>query len=215
MVPLRDLALRAPPPIAQGQRGQARILVAPFSDERGHTWARDMPTSHIPVVSLFHQGSHFYYPEQSGTLHHELDGKSQVASGALDSAMPALLVQTMRRMGLTPNAFTVEEGGEYDYLVRGTLRSSRYSVHTSLMTALVVGLFGVPCIFTSLDLELEVELYAAEDPARPLLTRTYRFADSRIGGIYYNSASAYGLFVHGLEEMLPEVVRDLAASVRG
>jgi hypothetical protein len=215
MVPLRDLALRAPPAVAKGQGGQARILVAPFADERGNAWARPMPTSHMPVVSLFHRGTHFYYPEQSGMLRHELDGKAQMVSGALDSAMPALLVQTMRRMGLTPNAFTVEEGGEYDYLVRGKLRSSRYSVHESLMTAIVAGLVGVPCFFTSLDLEFEVELYSAEDATRPLFTRTYRFADSRIGGIYYNTPSAYGLFVHGLEQVLPEVVRDLAVSVRG
>ncbi len=213
MLPLRDLSLRAAPPLDAPLRSARRILVMPFSDERGGTWARATATSHIPVVSLFHSGEHFYYPEQSGALRSDLDGHGQMASGALESAMPDLITSMMRRMNLTPHAFTIADGGEYDYLVRGRLRTTRYSVHSSVLTGVLLGVFGVPCFFTDYYLEYEVELYAGADHSRALMKRSYRFSGSRTGGLYYNAPSAYGLFTRSLEQTLPRVVQDLAVAI--
>jgi hypothetical protein len=213
MVPLRDLSLRASPPLDAPLRTGRRILIMPFSDERGATYARATATSHVPVVSLFHSGQHYYYPEQAGALHSVQDGRGQVASGALDSAMPDLIAGMMRRMNLSPHVFTVNDGGTYDYLLRGRLRTSRYAIHTSVITGVLLGLLGVPCYFTNYQLEYEVELFSSVDQAHPLMKQTYRWSGSRTGGLYYNSPTAHPLFTRGLEETLPQTVRDVAIAL--
>jgi hypothetical protein len=212
-VPLSALAPARPPPLEPAQRSARRVLVMPFEDARGAEWARDTPSAFMPVVSFFHSGRKYLYPEQAGALHTRREGRAAVAGGAFDVALPQLLATTMRKMGWTPNAFTVEEGGDYDYLVRGRLVETRYQEHASLALALAAGLLGAPCYFTYLDLAFEVSIYRADDQAHPLVAKTYRFHDERIGGLYYNAPSAFGMFVRGLERTLPEVVRDLALAV--
>jgi hypothetical protein len=213
MVPLRDLTLRASAPLDAPLRTGRRILIMPFSDERGDTYARATPTSHMPVVSLFHSGEHYFYPEQAGALRSQQDGRGAVASGALDSAMPDLIAGMMRRMNLSPHVFTVTDGGTYDYMLRGRLRTSRYTIHTSVITGVLLGLLGVPCYFTNYQLEYEVELFTAADQAHPVMKQTYRWGGSRTGGLYYNSPTAHPLFTRSLEDTLPQTVRDVAVAL--
>ena len=75
-----------------------KFLIQTFEDLRGGEYGYIYPTSFIPVIDFFHIGEYSRYPEQSGLLRSSRGGRPTVTVGALDSAMPYLLAETIRRM---------------------------------------------------------------------------------------------------------------------
>lgn len=212
--PLDALPLAAPRALVPSQRGDARVLVYPFSDERGPEWLVPETADRIPIVSFFYGGHTLAYPEQAGLCHRGRGDGDVRSVGNLGAAMPSLLANAMRRMGYTPWAASVSEAGAapaaFDYFVTGRLKSTRLTNRDSTFAALLVGVLGVPYESTSYDLEFEVTLYHASDGAE-LLRKTYRSVDRRVSGLYYNKSPATDLFARALEQTLPSVVEDLAA----
>jgi hypothetical protein len=220
-VRLEQLTLAQPAALEPGLQSGRRFVVTRFVDERGAEFSRQHPTSHMPVINWFHSGYTAAYPESAGLVREHGAQRDGVAVGAFDVALPSLLATTMKKMGM-PNVSATAEASlvaptsppEMDYVVSGRLRKARYTTHESLIACIALGLLGVPFQSQALELELEVYLFQAGAPEHPIWQRSYRFADRRIGGLYYNHPTAHPLFVRALEATLPEVVRDLAVAVR-
>jgi hypothetical protein len=192
-------------------------VITPFSDDRGPEYARSFPTSRVPLVSLLHRGGQLSYPDHAGALSTHVDHHTVVAIGGLETALPGLLADTMRRMALADAQAAPEQPPDAppaDFLVSGRLKRTAYRHHASVLAGATLGILGVPCFYASYELEFEVYLYRASDPLRPILQKTYRFIDSQVGGLYYNRPSVTRMFVRGLEQTLPEVGRDLASAAR-
>jgi hypothetical protein len=214
--PLAQIPLVTDGTVDAARQGDRRIVVYPFEELRGAELGRASVSASIPLVSLLHAGYRIDYAE------HSLPGGGDdpaVATGTLDQALPSLLAAQMRRMRLTPNAAATVELGpradpRADYVVTGKLRRARYEQQESDLLGALLGLLGVPHLFARYELEYEIALYRGGDRATPLLRKSYRFTDSRVGGLYYHQAPRRALFVRGLQQTLPRVVEDIALALR-
>jgi hypothetical protein len=215
--PLASLPLCTCARVEPHERTEKRILIAPFEDERGGEYTRQSPDRYIPVVSWFHSAEQIHYPEQAGMLRSRDHSRHTVTVGELGAAMPSLLSDMMRRMQLTNNAVAGKvletPPQDYDYVIAGRLKRTRFRADRSAVLHLALGLVGVPYEFAAYDLEYEIVMFDTRNPATPIFRRTYVYRDKRAVGVYYNQEWAYPMFVRGLEQTLPEVVRDVAAIV--
>ncbi len=197
-----------------------RFLIYPFEDLRGGEYGFLYPTSLIPVVNFFHIGNYTNYPEQGAILLSSQGGRPTVTVGAMDSAMPFLLAEMMRKMRLTNNVTPLEglntktDLKSFDYIVRGKLRATTYELHINIIPLAILGLLGVPYQFPNFELAYEVTVTSAARPDTPIFQETYAFSDSTVIGLYYNQSAAYDMFVAGLEDTLPRVVQDVAVAVK-
>jgi hypothetical protein len=196
-----------------------KFLVQTFEDLRGGEYGYLYPTSIIPVVNFFHIGAYNKYPEQAGILRASRGGRATVSVGALDSAMPFLLSDMMRKMRFTSNATPLDETNTkvdlrgFDYVVTGKLTNTRFSYHVVMVPLALLGILGVPYTFTFYDLDYEVAVALARDPGAPFMRKTYTFSDSTVVGLYYGQSAAFDMFIGGLEKTLPAVVQDIAQAV--
>lgn len=196
-----------------------RFLIYPFEDLRGGEYGYVYATSFIPVVDFFHVGGTTEYPEQSGSLQSSQGGRPMVTVGSLDTAMPYLVSSLMRQMRFTSNATPIDEANtqvdlrRFDYVVMGKLRRTHFEVHINIVPLAVLGVFGAPYCFVSMDMEYEVDLFRRGAMGTPLAHHTYRFHGSRVVGLYYNLSAYYDLFIEGLEGTLPRVVTDISEAV--
>jgi hypothetical protein len=197
-----------------------KILIYPFEDLRGGEYGFLYPTSLIPIVNFFHLGSYNNYPEQSAILVSDLGGRASVTVGALDSAMPFLMAEMMRKMRLTNNVTplaeinTKTELSSYDYVIRGKLRVTTFDLHVNIIPLGILAILGVPYQFPNFELAYEVTVTSSARPATPIFQKTYSFDDSTVIGLYYNQQAAYEMFIKGLEETLPQVVNDVAVAIK-
>lgn len=213
--PLADLRLVYQARVPSQMRSDRRILVVPFEDARGPVYTRSSPDAHIPVVNWLHQGRELHYPEQAGKLRHASARGAAVTVGEVGGAMPALIVDAMRHMGLSERA---EAGGRpdllapsFDYVLTGRVLRTRVAEDESFLLGVALGIIGVPFRFHRYDLAYEVSLWDNRDPTKPVFQRCYTSTERRAGGLYYNHDPAYSMFVRGLERSLPRLVEDLAA----
>jgi hypothetical protein len=217
--PLTELTLTRPP-LAEGLHTDKRILVMPFRDMRGGEYLRIAPSSNVPVVNWFHSGELVFYPEHVGMLRTHVPRGDAVTVGSIGSAMPSLLVDTLRKMEIAPWAVA---GGDdpnivapdFDYVVTGRILKTRFRQDQSAILQLGLGLFGVPYRFATYDLEYEISLFDNRDPSRAVFTHVYSTTEHVAQGLYYNHDFAYPMFVRGLERTLPEVAQDLARLLAG
>ena len=221
---IRAEQLRAQPltysrSIQSDKQTESRFLIKPFEDLRGGEHSYIYATSFIPVVNFFHIGAYNRFPEQANLLQANRGGRPTVTVGALDSAMPFLLAELMRKMRLTSYATPLEEVNTkvdlraFDYVVTGSLKTTRFAAHTNLIPLTLIGILGVPYLFTNYELEYDVTVAPAQEPSRHIMTKTYKFADSTAVGLYYNHSAAFDMFIGALEQTLPTVVEDVAAAV--
>jgi hypothetical protein len=209
-LPLGTAARIVPTP-----RSSKHIAVLAFEDLRGPEYTRSSPERYIPVVNLFHGARQTFYPEQTGLLRRERHGRVITAAGSLATAMPAMMQTMMQQMGLPDRVSVGAVEADADYVVTGRIVRTRFRVDRVPISHLVFGIFGVPFGSSRYDLEYEVTLYDARDRTTPIFTRTYAWNDRRVLGAYYNHEWAYRLFQGGLEQTLPQVVRDLADVIAG
>jgi hypothetical protein len=188
--PLTELSLTRPP-LAEGLRTDKNILVMPFRDMRGSEYLRIAPSSAIPVVNWFHSGEQVFYPEHIGMLRAHVMGGNAITVGSIGTAMPSLIVDTLRKMEIASCAVA---GGD---------------------NQLGLGLLGVPYRFATYDLEYEISLFDNRDPSRAVFTRVYSTTEHLAQGLYYNHDYAYPMFVRALERTLPQVAQDLARLLAG
>ena len=197
-----------------------KFLIYPFEDLRGGEYGYLYPTSLIPLVNFFHIGDYTNYPEQGAILLSSQGGRPTVTVGAMDSAMPFLLAEMMRKMRLTNNVTPLEgintktDLKSFDYIVRGKLRATTYEWHMNIIPLCILGILGVPYVFPNFELAYEVTVVSAAKPETPIFQETYAFSDSTVVGLYYNQSAAYDMFVAGLEDTLPRVVQDIAVAVK-
>lgn len=206
-------------PVEAPEKADAHFLLLPFEDERGPEFGYVYPSTFIPIASLFHMGGYTGYPENAGILKGRQDDQWVVSVGTLDQAMPYLLATLMEQMKLSTNSvpldsFEVEVAPEpFDYLVKGRLIKTRYNEHVNIVPLGILGLLGAPYRFSDYEMEFEVSVFAAADLASPVLKKTYSFSDEKVGGAYYNHHAAWKMFMAGLENTLPQVIRDVAAAL--
>jgi len=217
--PLTDLTL-ARPPLAEGLHTDKRIVVMPFQDLRGGEFLRFAPSSAIPVVNWFHSCEQFFYPEQVGMLRTRVPRGDAITVGALGTAMPTLIVDTLRKMEIASCAVAGGDNpnivaADFDYVVTGRILKTRFRQDSSAILQIGLGLFGVPYRFATYDLEYEISLFDNRDPSRAVFTHVYSTTEHVAQGLYYNHNYAYPMFVRGLERTLPEVAQDLARLVAG
>jgi len=211
--PLSETPIATTRALPATQRTAKHILVVPFEDLRGAEWATTTPDRYIPVVNWFHQSTRVFYPEQAGMLRGYEKHRGFVSTGAIGAALPVVLTRVMQQMGFSDDAKVDDgkgDGTPYDYVVTGRIKRTCFRHHDSFITALTVGIFGVPFQFARYELEYEVSLYDAKDRATPLFSRSYKYEAKRNIGLYYNHTWAYPMFVAGLADTLPNVVADLA-----
>lgn len=205
--------------IESDKQTESRFLIKPFDDLRGGEYSYIYASSFIPVVNFFHLGGYNRFPEQANLLRANRGGRPTVTVGALDSAMPFLLAELMRKMRLSSYATPLEEVNtkvdlrSFDYVVTGSLKTTRFAAHTNLIPLTLIGILGVPYLFTNYELEYDVAVAPAQDPSRPIMKKTYKFTDSTVVGLYYNHSAAFDMFIGALEQTLPTVVEDVAAAV--
>lgn len=217
--PLRSQAITYDRSIDASKQSDKKFLLKPFEDLRGGEYGYIYPTSFIPLVNFFHLGAYYSYPEQANILQADRGGRPTVTVGALDSAMPFLMAELMRKMRLTNNATPLEEVNTkvdlrgFDYVITGALKKTRFAEHVVLTPLGYLGILGVPFAFAYYDLDYEVVVAPAQNPAEPILRKTYTFSDSRVIGFYYNQSAAFDMFIGGLERTLPTVVEDIATIV--
>lgn len=213
---LRSQPLNVNRTVDAARQTNHKFLIKPFEDLRGGEYAFIFPTSLIPFVNFFHIGTYNHYPEQANILQTDRGGRATVTVGALDAAMPYLLADSMRKMRFTANTTPLEEVNtkvdlrEFDYVVTGALKSTRMAGHLVLVPLATLGILGVPYMFVFYDLEYEVRVAFAQNPANALMAKSYKFSDSRVVGLYYNQSAAFDMFIAGLESTLPNIVDDIA-----
>jgi len=194
------------------------FLVYAFDDLRGAEYAYHYPTSFIPPVMFFHVGSYNKYPGQAGILIASRGGRTVVSVGALDTSIPYLLCDMMRDMKLTVHAAptdsvnTSADLASFDYVVKGKINKTKFSQHANPVPLACLSILGVPFIFTSYSMEIEVSVFSKNDVKTPLMQKTYTFKDSTPVGLYYNQSAAFDMFIAGLEERLPDVVKDISVA---
>jgi hypothetical protein len=218
--PLAELQLRSPHPVDAWLRTDKRILVMPFTDQRGDVFSTTTPLSHVPVANWFHQGSAAFYPEHTGRLRLKDERGERATVGTIGTAMPGLLVDTLRKSRVTTCAVAGNEdpniiASDFDYVVTGRVFATRLQEDSSGILQIAFGLFGVPYRFARYDLAYEISLFDSRDPSRPVFQHVYRATERVAQGLYYNHGYAYPMFVRGLERTLPEVARDLATLMAG
>jgi hypothetical protein len=206
---LCELKLHIDAQVPPERRIASHFVVTQFADERGGELGSY--TDFLP--SLFHFTDRLEYVEAG--LFDGMTGRA--ALGTLDAAMPALLAETMRRMGLgaaAPDA-RARPSGAREYLVTGRIKRASVQTSGSVLVGVAVGFFGAPFAVVRYQLEYDVLLYRAADPTTPIFQRTYRYRDRRYLGVYYNHDARYRMLVESLEDTLPRVVEDLSLAAGG
>jgi hypothetical protein len=203
--PLASLPVAAcQAPVATSPR---RVVVGPFVDARGGEFGW---TRRIPVADFFHHSALLNYPESAGVLHGWERHGPFMMTGSLDTALPSLLAQAMQQMRLTPQVAVATQPNGADYFVTGRLTKSALRTDSVPIAAVAGALFGVPFKIFHFDLEYEIEVWDARIPSQPIFRRTYSAREKRLKGLYYNHDAEFSLLRDGLEETLPQVVRDIA-----
>lgn len=193
-----------------------KFLIYPLEDLRGGQYGALYPTTLIPIVNFFHLGGWNRYPETSGVLRSSQGGAATVTVGSLPSAFPYLLANMMRDMRHTSNATPIDQINtrinlnSFDFVVMGKLRTTRITQHINIVPLAFLAILGAPYIFVDAVMEFEVSVFRSGNMTKPVYSKTYSFAGSRIVGLYYNHSAHFDLFIGALENMISEAVMDIA-----
>lgn len=217
---LRQQPLTLARTVALDRQGTKAFVIYPFEDLRGGEYGYIFPSSFIPIINFLHLGFYNKYPEQAGILTANRGGRPVVSVGSMDAAMPYLLATMMRQMKLSTNVTPLESVNakvdlrSFDYVIQGKVNSTKFTEQANIVPLGVLGLIGMPFVFSSLEMSYEVLVFRANDLVKPVLRQTYRFEDSTAVGLYYNQSAAFDMFIAGLETTLPNVVADIAGAVK-
>lgn len=222
---VRAQHLRSQPLISEvtvdaGRQTDNSFLIYPFDELRGGQYCFIYPTNFIPIINFFHGGLSHKYPETAGVLRGQQGFKQFASVGALDSSMPYLLADMMRKMKFTNNVVPIEEAniktnlGSYDYVIRGKLNKAKLETHVNPIPLGILSIIGAPCVFHNFTLDYDILLFKSTDVTRPIFQKTYHFDKLGLQGMYYGQSARFDLFIGGLEDTLPEVVNDIADNLR-
>jgi hypothetical protein len=193
------------------------FLIYPFEDERGVEAGLFPFIDFVPGVDMIYSHVYARYPETSGLLRGNVDGRSVVTTGELPHAMPYMLGTLFRQMGFATAWAALDEVDPqrdlktFDYVIRGRLKSTRLHLAGNFLPLAFLSVLGLPCVFV--DYRIEYEVVLSKNGGGELMRKTYEWSGKKAVGIYYHWTAAYDLFVEGLSRTLPRVVGDLAGAL--
>ncbi|MFZ6179266.1 hypothetical protein [Nannocystis pusilla] len=186
------------------------LLVCRFDDLRGDRLMTTSPVGLIPGPNLLYMGNTIHYVDRGGFAGSK-NGRPQVRSGDLQTALPDLLAATIREarpdwpIEVTASPERCRAGGDARYVIDGAIRRTDLRLHSNAVPLGVLGLLGVPFTFLSFDGELDVEIRRA-DTGAIAWRHGFRIDERRAVGLYYGHKAAYTLFSSLLQETVAHSV---------